>query len=162
MNRKNTLLVLWIIFGFIFITAIDSILYFIVHLIYFGLANLGTSYKIMTYLIPFTTLILYLLTTYLLITKIKTKSKTSGIYITEFPKKTLMILGIIAFVLSPITNKLSGIYSENVFDNTIVNSSDFLVFYGWLHTGFGLSQLLVLLILIIIMLTKLKSFDNAL
>ena len=49
MNKENILLILWVIFGFVFVIAIESILYFLIHLLYFGLAELGISYNIMTY-----------------------------------------------------------------------------------------------------------------
>ena len=114
MDKENLLLVLWIIFGFIFVVAIDSILYFFIHLIYFGLAELGVSYHIMTYILPLITLILYSFTAFLILTRLKTKSKFSGIYLTEFPKKLIIILTIVILVLTPLTNKLSGIYAESI------------------------------------------------
>ena len=160
MNQKNILLVLWIIFGFVFITAIDSILYFILHLIYFGLAELGVSYKIMTVMIPITTLLLYILTTFILLVKIKTKSKTSGIYLIEFPKKLMIIMGVIAFSFGPITNKLSGIYAEYIYEGTQIEVKDHLSFYGWFHFSFGAAQLLVLVILVGAALFKLKKLNN--
>jgi hypothetical protein len=160
MSKENTLLVLWIIFGFIFITAIDAILYFSVHLIYFGMAELGISYTTMTVLIPMTTLTLYVLTTLVLIKKIKIKSSISGIYLTEFPKNWMIILGIIAFALAPITNKLSGLYAENSSENIHVEMSEWLSFYGWFHVGFGVSQLLVLGILVGIFFVKLRHLNN--
>ena len=160
MKKENILLILWIVFGFIFITAIDSILYFIINLIYIGLAELGISYKIMTIIVPITTLILYLLTASIMINRIKIKSKISGIYLTEFPKKLIIILGVIAFALPPITNKLSGLYAENITENTNIGMSEYLTFYGWFHTSIGVSQLLILAILVIISLIKLKNLNN--
>ena len=160
MKKENILLILWIIFGFIFITGIDSILYFIIHLIYIGLAELGISYKIMTIVVPITTLILYLFTALILTNRIKIKSKTSGIYLTEFPKKLIILLGVISFALPPITNKLSGLYTENISENSNVGMSEFLTFYGWFHTSFGVSQLLILGILVIISLVKLRNLND--
>jgi hypothetical protein len=160
MNKENTLLVLWIIFGFIFITAIDSILYFSIHLIYFGLAELGVSYTIMTVLIPSITLILYVLTAFVLINRIKIKSNIAGIYLTEFPKKWMIILGIIAFALAPITDKLSGMYAENNSESIHVGTSEWLTFYGWFYIGLGVSQLLVLGILVVMFFVELKNLNN--
>lgn len=67
MNKENTLLILWVIFGFVFISAIDSILYFVIHLIYFAKSELGVSYQIMKYSVPILTLILYILATFLIL-----------------------------------------------------------------------------------------------
>lgn len=159
MNKENILLILWIVFGFIFITAIDSILYFILHLIYFGLVELGVSYKILTYVIPITTLALYIITTIILLKRIKTKSKTSGIYLTEFPKNKIIIFGIIAFALSPITNKLSGLFTVNAIENMNAPYSEYLGFYGWFHASFGISQLIILGFLVVTALIKLKKMN---
>ena len=74
MNKENILLILWVIFGFVFVIAIESILYFLIHLLYFGLAELGISYNIMTYVFPIITLIFYALTALFLLKIIKTKS----------------------------------------------------------------------------------------
>ena len=160
MNKENTLLVLWIIFGFVFITAIDSILVFVIHLIYFGLVTLEVSFESLSIILPITTLILYLLTTAVLIKRLNIKSKISGIYLTEFPKKAIVILGIIAFALSPITNKLSGLFAEYMAENTEATTKGYLSFYGWFYMGFSISQLVVLGILVIVMLIELKKFNK--
>ena len=109
MNKENILLILWLIYGFVFVVAINSILYFLIHLLYFGLAEIGISYNIMTYIFPIITLILYSLTAIFLLKRIKTKSKMSGIYLTEFPKNQMIILTAVFLILTPLTNKLSGI-----------------------------------------------------
>jgi hypothetical protein len=157
MNKENILLVLWIIFGFIFITAIDSILYFIIHLLYFGLAELGISYNIMTYSFPVITLILYSLTAFYLLKRIKTKSKASGIYLTEFPKKLIIILSVVIIILTPLTNKLSGIYAESISESTLLEMGEYLKFYGWFNLGFVISQILVFITMVGFLLIKLNE-----
>jgi len=161
MNKENILLLLWIIFGFVFILAIESILYFIIHLIYFGLAELRVSYRMMTFIIPLLTFILYILTTYAIINRIKTKSKTSIIYLTEFPKKLIIILSIIILTLTPLTNKLSGLYAENISVNTLFEKGEYLIFYGWLDLSFVISPALILIALVVFSLKKLNNLNKS-
>jgi hypothetical protein len=160
MNKENILLILWIIFGFVFVIAIESILYFLIHLLYFGLAELGISYNVMTYIFPIITLILYSLTALFLLKKIKTKSKSSGIYLTEFPKRLIIILTLVIFILTPLTNKLSGIYAESASENTLLKIGEYLRFYGWFNLGFVISQTLVLMAMVGFLLIKLKEIKK--
>lgn len=157
MNKENILLVLWIIFGFVFVIAVESILYFLIHLLYFGLAELGVSYNIMTYVFPIITLTLYSLTALFLLNRIKTKSKASGIYLTKFPKKLIIILTTVILILTPLTNKLSGIYAESISENTLLEMEEYLMFHGWFNLGFVISQTLVLVAMVWFSLIKLKE-----
>lgn len=160
MNKENILLILWIIFGFVFVIAVESILYFLIHIFYFGLAEIGISYNVMTYVFPIITLISYSLTALFLLKRIKTKSKASGIYLTEFPKKLIIILTIIILILTPLTNKLSGIYAESISENTLLEMGEYLTFYGWFNLGFAISQTLVLIAMVWFSLIKLKEIKN--
>lgn len=160
MNKENILLILWLIYGFVFVVAINSILYFLIHLLYFGLAEIGISYNIMTYIFPIITLILYSLTAIFLLKRIKTKSKMSGIYLTEFPKNLMIILTTVFLILTPLTNKLSGIYAASATEDTLLNISEYLKFYGWLNVGFSISQTLVLIAMVGFSLMKLKEIKN--
>tara|TARA_R100000750_G_C2310309_1_gene82235 strand:+ start:199 stop:687 length:489 start_codon:yes stop_codon:yes gene_type:complete len=160
MNKENVLLILWIIFGFIFITGIDAILHFIVYLIYFAKSELGLSYGIMKFSMPIITLILYVLTTFLILKKIKLNSNSSGIYLTEFPKKLFIGLALIAIFLNPITNKLSGLYAEHSTAMENIDTSDFLQVYGWMTLGIEFSRWLILIILTIIFIKKLNGIGN--
>ena len=160
MNKENVLLILWIIFGFIFISGIDAILHFIVYLIYFAKSELGLSYGIMKFSMPIITLILYVLTTFLILKKIKLNSNSSGIYLTEFPKKLFIGLALIAIFLNPITNKLSGLYAEHSTAMENIDTSDFLQIYGWMTLGIEFSRWLILIILTIIFIKKLKGIGN--
>jgi hypothetical protein len=160
MNKENVLLILWIIFGFIFISGIDAILHFIVYLIYFAKSELGLSYGIMKFSMPIITLILYVLTTFLILKKIKLNSNSSGIYLTEFPKKLFIGLALIAIFLNPITNKLSGLYAEHSTAIKNIDTSDFLQVYGWMTLGIEFSRWLILIILTIIFIKKLKGIGN--
>jgi|TARA_B110000908_G_C9981106_1_gene325527 hypothetical protein len=160
MNKENVLLILWIIFGFIFISGIDAILHFIVYLIYFAKSELGLSYGIMKFSMPIITLILYVLTTFLILKKIKLNSNSSGIYLTEFPKKLFIGLALIAIFLNPITNKLSGLYAEHSTAMENIDTSDFLQVYGWMTLGIEFSRWLILIILTIIFIKKLKGIGN--
>jgi hypothetical protein len=160
MNKENVLLVLWIIFGFIFISGIDAILYFITYLIYFTKSESGLSYGIMKFSMPITTLILYVLTTVLILKRIKLNSNSTGIYLTKFPKKLFIGLAVIAIFLNPITHKLSGLYAEHLTTVENIDTSDFLQVYGWMTTGIHSSRWLVLIILTILFLKKLNLIEN--
>jgi hypothetical protein len=160
MNKENILLVLWIIFGFIFISGIDSILHFITYLIYFAKSELGLSYGIMKFSIPIITLILYAATTFLIFKRIKLQSNSAGIYLTKFPKKLFIGLTLIALFLKPITHKLSGLYAEHSTAMENMDTSDFLQVYGWMTFGISFSRWLILIILIILFLKKLKLIEN--
>ena len=159
MKKENVLLVLWIIYGFIFITAVDSILYFIIHLIYFASVLSGLSFTLMSIFLPIITLLLYVSTTIYLLRNVSIKSKNRGIYFTHFPIKWAIILGIISFTLAPITNKLSGLFSEKYISNVEMEMIDFYSFYGWFNVGLGVSQVLVIISLFIFFMIKLKTTD---
>jgi len=92
MSKENTLLLLWIIFGFTFVAALDSILYFFIHLVYFGMSELGLSLTFLTYFIPTITILSYFFTILFLFKKIKTNSNSEGIYLISFPQKHLYYL----------------------------------------------------------------------
>ncbi|WP_412559697.1 hypothetical protein [Winogradskyella sp. MIT101101] len=160
MRKENILLILWIIFGFIFIVAIESILYFLINLLYFGLAELGVSYNIMTYVFPIITLVLYSLTAFFLLERVKIKSIKFGVEPSKFPKKLLIILGITILVLTPLTEKLSGIYSESAMDDTQFRIGEYFLFYGWFNLGFAISQTLVLIIIVVYLFKKLKEIKD--
>lgn len=157
MNKENICIVLWIIFGFVFITAIDSILYFIIHLIYFGLAELKISYKIMTYIFPILTFIFYSLTAILILKKINQNSDSYGFKTQGFPKIWLIILTIVILILNPLTNKLSGLYGEFISSNNSIEIGEYLNFYGWFNFGFTISKILVLIGIVTYSLLKLKT-----
>jgi hypothetical protein len=108
-------------------------------------------------ILPIISLTLYGFTTFFLIRRVKLESKVSGIYLTEFPKKRTILLGIIAFFLPLATNKLSGLYAEYVLPPKNLEMSEYLNFYGWFNIGLGASHLLILMVLIIIFFNKLKK-----
>lgn len=160
MNKENVLLILWIIFGFVFISGIDSILYFIVYLLYFAKSELGLSYAIMKYSMPIVTLILYLLTTFLILKKLKLTSNSLGIYLTKFPKRIFIILAVITLILNPITNKLSGLYAEHSTRAENFDISDYFQVYVWMTAGIYFSKWLVIIIIAILSIKKLNLIEN--
>ena len=162
MSKENILLVIWIIFGFIFVSAIDSVLHFITYLIYFASSELRIPYKILTFAIPIITLVLYVSTTFILIKRIKTKSNSVGIYLTKFPKKSLILLAFIAILLKPITHKLSGLYTGHSMCFEEFDTMDYIQVYGWMTMGIGVSRWIVLILLIIIFINKLNNIKNKL
>ncbi len=160
MSKENILLVIWIIFGFIVVSAIDSVLQFITYLIYFASSELRIPYRVLTFAIPIITLVLYVSTTFMLIKKIKTKSNSVGIYLTKFPKKSLIFLAFIAILLKPITHKLSGLYTEHSMYFEEIDTMDYIQVYGWMTMGIGVSRWIVLILLIIIFINKLNSIKK--
>lgn len=155
MRKENILVTLWICFGFLLITTINSSIYLIVHLIYFGLFELGVSLKIMTPLIPIITLILYSALGLLLIKKINIES---NIYLKKFPKKLIILLAVIALILYPITKLLSGIYAGYSWEK--ISSKDYALFDSWLQMGFIISQILLISLLLIVFTKKLKNIPR--
>ena len=135
MKRENILLVLWIVFGFLLLTAINSMLYFLVNLIYFGLYELGVSYSTLKIVIPISTLILYGLTMYIVLKRVDISSKISGIYLMKFPIILAVILGVIAFALKPITKELENYHRAYSGASEDWYSQDYLEFYNWLNAG---------------------------
>jgi len=156
MKKENILLVLWIIFGYLFVTSINAVINLLIHIVYFGLSEMKVSYNNMSVIVPIISIVLYAVSTIIIVRKINIKSKTNGIYLTQFPKNLTIILGFISFFLSPITNKLSGLYAEH---NTGNLDIEYLNFYSWLYLSIGISQLLMILILVIIFLNKLKQIQ---
>lgn len=162
MKKEKNLLVLWIIFGFLFITAIDSILYFVLHMILFGLTELEISVKILKLVIPTITLTLYGLTTYILIKWISQKSNTSKIYLSNFPKKLIVLTAIVAFTLAPITNLLAGIYSGHVGIIENFDAREYLdFFYDWFQNSLTISRWAVIIVLLFVFIAKLKSLNKS-
>ena len=160
MNKENVLLILWIIFGFIFISGIDSILYFITYLIYFTESELGLSYGFMKYSMPIITLILYVLTTFMILKKLMLYSNSSGIYLTKFPKIMFVVLALSSLTLNPITQKLSSLYAKHSDRMENIEISDFLQVYGWMTSGIYFSRWLILITLSILFIKKLKVIEN--
>ena len=160
MTKENSLLILQIIFGFIFISGVDSILYFITYLIYFTKSELGLSYELMKFSMPIMTLISYVLSFFLILKKIKLNSNSSGIYLTKFPKRIFIILALIALTLNPITHKLSRLYAQHSTRMENIDTSDFLQVYGWMTSGIYFSRWLILIILSILFIKKLNLIEN--
>ncbi|TBW27179.1 hypothetical protein [Gramella sp. KN1008] len=160
MDKEKTLIILWIIFGFVFVTAIDSIIYFIIHLMYFGLAELKVSYNVMTYIFPVLTFSIYALIAILVVKKINKNSNKQVLQFDEFPKNLLIILSTVILILYPLTNKFSGLYAEYSSGNTLIEIGEYLTFYGWFNIGFTISQILVLIGLAAYSIVKLKNFKQ--
>ena len=154
MTKENSLLILQIIFGFIFISGVDSILYFITYLIYFTKSELGLSYELMEFSMRIMTLISHVLSFFLILKKIKLNSNSSGIYLTKFPKRIFIILALIALTLNPITHKLSRLYAQHSTRMENIDTSNFLQVYGWMTSGIYFSRWLILIVLSILFIKK--------
>ena len=160
MDKEKTLIVLWIIFGFVFIKAIDSILYFVIHLMYFGLAELEVSYNVMTYIFPILTFILYSLTAIFLVRRLNNNSNHYLLQLDNFPMK-IFIISTAILVLYPLTNKLFGIYAANYSTHVPSDMNEYLNFSGWFISGFTISKILVITGLIFYSFLKLKNHKTS-
>ncbi len=147
-------MIIWIIYGFVFVQAIDSILHFITYIYYIGLSTIGISFKNLTFVIPILTFCSYIAVTIMLVKRIKYKSNENCIYLTDFPRNNFVILALVAMFLRPITYKMAGLYAEfsNIFEN--INHTDFISFYGWMTFGINISKWIMLIYLIFIYLNK--------
>ncbi len=154
MRKENTLLILWVIFGFVFIRAFDSVLFLFTHIVYFGTSKIGIPYYVLKYFIPIFTFLSYISATSLTLRRLKMNSKSNGIYLTEFPKQIVTPLILIAIFLQPITNKLAGLFAEYNSTAQSENATDFIDFYGWMYFGIGFSRWTVLIVLVYIYLNR--------
>ncbi len=159
MNKKNYLLILWIIFGFVFVLAVDSLVYLIIYIIFHIKLVFGLRHEIMLFSMPIITLLLYGLTTFFILKKIRLKSGIDGIYLTNFPKRAFIVLALIAIFIKPIISKLAGLFAE---DFTYLGGTmgEYLAIYGWLHASIAFSKWLVLISVVIIYLKYLNLQDK--
>ena len=104
MKNDKTLLILWIIFGFLFIYSLDLVLKIVVDFIYFGVCLVGLSYQVMQVVLPIIILIVFGITTLLILKKI-TKPETSFDF-NNFPKVFSYVLIILPYPLGITSNFL--------------------------------------------------------
>lgn len=153
MKEENRLLIIWVIFGFVFIKSIDSILYFLSNLIMTVEILLNISFLILKYSYATITVFLYLLTTIIIIKKLKATSELNGIYLTQFPKKTFLILSVIAIILPGLSNYLTGTYTFQILDEYIeinnLTKADYFSIYGFYKSTLILSNFAMYISLIV-------------
>jgi hypothetical protein len=147
MKKENTLLILWIIYGFVFIRAIDSLLFLFTNLVYFGTSQIGIPDSKLKFIIPVITLLSYAFTAIFVLKRIKTNSNSTGIFLSEFPKHLFTVLILIAIFLNPITNKLTGLFAE--YNTTVLsgNGKEFVDLYGSMQVGLGFSRWITLIVM---------------
>jgi len=149
MDKENIKILLLIIFGFAFISAIDSLLGFIVFLIFILSSELGISYYFLNFFLPIISLVLYSLTTLLFIKTKYLKSVSKNIFL--FKNSIIAFIGfvIIALIMNPIRSKLSALYLENKVELENYSLADYYEVLGWMYFGENFSLWLILFILII-------------
>ena len=160
MKKENILLAFWVLFGYLFISAITSIIYFMLHLIFFGLNELGVSIEIMKFILPPSTFILYGIVAVILIKQVDFHSKISKIYLTKFPRKLMITSAIIAFTLAPITNLLIGIYAGKASIETNIGFDEFMIFDDWILFSSTVAQIAVITVVLIMFFIRLRNFEN--
>jgi len=153
MKEENRLLILWTIFGFVFIKSIDSILYFLSNLFVTIEIKLNVPFHILKYSFAIVTVLLYLLTVLIIIKKLKITSELSKIYLTQFPKRIFLILAVIAVVLPGLTNYLTGTYTFQFLEEYIeinnLTNSDYISIYGFVKSTLILTNFATYISLIV-------------
>lgn len=138
--------------------AIDSLLS---HIIYFTEFNLNFSNDLILYSVPIITFICYLLTTIIIIKRIKIKSELNGIFLTDFPIKWFIILTVITLFIIPITNWLNGFHSRQVAEiGKIGNVSYFFYIQTWLESGIMLSGWIMIIGLAFVFINKYNKLKS--
>jgi hypothetical protein len=157
MASQKTLLILWIIYGFVFIEAVDSVLFLLSHLTYFATVRLGVTFSILIFVLPIITISLYLATAYMLVQRMRIEPLVHGRPPMEFPKRLFIALLVIAIIIKPITNKLSGLFAEFNWEILNATPNEYLEFYGWFYFGIGFARWTSLIILALICMKKYYS-----
>ena len=166
MKQQNRLLILWVIFGFILIHTLDSILYFSANLIVFLELKINTSLRIINYSYPIVVTILYLGTALILLRKIKINSEIDGIYLKDFPKRTFIILAIVGAILPLLTNHFNGVVISDAWESysnkNNLKRDQYLEFIGSKISSLGFNRIAIYIAVIIgfLYLNKRKTIAN--
>jgi len=161
MHKKN--LVLWLIFGFVLVTALSSIVDFLTHLIYFGNSELGIPNNIMKFTIPLSSLGLYAIATLILLKWVNNIPDLSALSNDQVPKRIFIAFTTIAILLPLATNKIWAVYDvyiQESIEYSSTNSLDFLELYGWMNAGPYLSQWLTIIVIAAVYYKNLKKKKN--
>ncbi len=153
MKEENRLLILWIIFGFVFIKSIDSILDFLSNLFVMIVIQLNLPFHILKYSYVTITVLLYFLTAIFIIKKLKTTSELNGIYLTQFPKKIFLILSGIIVTVPVLNNYLTGVYTFRLLEEYVeinnLTRIDYTSIYGFFKSILILTNIAVYVSLIV-------------
>ena len=160
MNNQNALLIFWIIFGFICITAIESIIFLTTRLALIIQALSGIPPSIMEFSMPISVVLIYLLSAYLIIKNVSANLDHDQSYLVLPSNKKFVSIFIIAIALKPLTYRGYSLFLEysNWFEN--IDTALFLSISGWTQISVELSRWLILLFLGIISFRKLKAVKN--
>ncbi|MGB6035869.1 MAG: hypothetical protein WBG42_06345 [Cryomorphaceae bacterium] len=156
MKTEKSIIVLWIIFGFVCIHAIDSILFFLIHLIYLGTVTVGMAFSTLKIVLPILTVGIYLSTTFFTLNRIKANSGILDLSLTKLPKNQFFVLLLLAIVLQLITTKLSGLFAEWISSSLDHNTSEFLALYGFFHMGIGIARWASIIVLALVYLNQVR------
>lgn len=157
MSKENNLFILWVIFGYVFVTAINEVLAFVSDMAMYGLVYLELSYDILKYLLPIGIVIMYILTTILIIRRINIKSKTDGIYFTKFPTKSFIVAALVTSFLYFIGNRIGAFFGEAAVDLKSMDSLDWIKLYGGSIAARGYSKWIIFVSLTVVYLRKLNN-----
>src|SRR5690606_1921210 len=148
MKKQIFSLALWMFFGFVLVNAIDSILRFIIKTyLHLGLW-MEFSIDFLYYSIPALSIIIYASASILAIRYLNRRTINFELNEIRFPKEKYILAVIISILLNPITNKLTGLFAENI--NTMnldYEFSEFLKLYGSTEASLGVCGWLTIIIL---------------
>ncbi|WP_396600306.1 hypothetical protein [Algibacter sp. R77976] len=159
MKKENLLLVLWIIFGFTFIQAVDSILNLIIILIHIFQVHFGFKPLFINIFTPIISFFLYIGTSIFLLKKLKYNSISQGIYLTRFPKNKFIILLLIAIISTWIMKFGTDICWPYLIDKDY----EIKVYYEtcpWRNLSLIISKFITIILLFVIFFRKLKSLEQ--
>jgi len=146
-SKQNTLMALWILVGFVFIHALDALLYLVCHLIYFLLLSAKLPHSALISLLLISAASFYLIGAFVLIKKVELTFFLEDNSFKPISTQRFILLFILSIFLKPITNRLAGLFGQYNYD--LFTDFDFLTIQGMLYFGISLGQVFALIVLAI-------------
>jgi hypothetical protein len=163
MNEQKKLLILWIVFGFVFIKSIDSALYLISELFLSVELIFNVPVDILIYSHPTIIIVIHLTTLFFIVKSLNINSEIKEGFLIQFPKWKFILLSITAITLIPITNYFKAYYISPLWmkymDIHNLTRIEYLSSYSLLSASYTLLDFVIYLWLIVsffILIKKLK------
>lgn len=161
MNNEFTKIASWLFFGFLIVTAVDAIIYTLVHASFFLGVGSGISPAIIEVAVPLLTLFLYIISAHFVVKRIKAKLPTNTKVVEKFPNPKFWIGTLVIILLYPVTSLLSGVaWQKKVYEIATVDIAETRMAYLLVETGFTISRALILVIITVIFLKKYRSYQT--
>lgn len=147
MKKQLFPLALWMFFGFVLISAVDSLLSFIINTyFYFGIWMVFSA-DFLKYSIPILSVLVYTLTIVLVLKYVNQIAINFELNKTEFPKIVYITAAIIAIFLNPARNKLTGLISEKLAATEHYETLEFYRFFGITQSSIAICRWTAIIIL---------------